>query len=67
MAAQARGAKSAASNVLRQGMLVRRRVQVDRSLGSMSSLVQTLAVMESAWALVKALGILETVSGGAWK
>jgi hypothetical protein len=33
----------------------------------MSSLVQTLAVMESAWALVKALGILETVSGGAWK
>ncbi len=42
-------------------MLVRRRVQVLRSLGSMSRRVQTLAVRASAWAWVKALEIL-----GVW-
>jgi hypothetical protein len=58
MAAQARGANCEASNSVCHGMFVRRRVQVDWSVGDMPRRVQTSLVMVSACSFVKALGIL---------
>lgn len=54
MACHARGANVEASKLLWCGMLVRTAVQVDLSLGSMPSLVQTFLVTSTACSLVKA-------------